>query len=59
MQQNFFNRFGTSGHCSFLEYVSLTFIDKTDSSDPLKKEDYWRSALNTMAPFVLNIEESV
>ena len=46
-------------HCDFLEDVSLTFKDKTDPSDPLKREDYWRSTLKTMAPFGLNIEESV
>ena len=45
--------------CDFLEDVSLTFINKTDPSDPLKREDYWRSTLKIMAPFGLNIEESV
>ena len=39
--------------------VSVTFIDKTEPSDLLKREDYWRSTLKTMAPFGLNIEESV
>ena len=34
-------------------------MSQTDPSDPLKREDYWRSALKTMAPFGLNIEESV
>ena len=58
MQQHLFNHFCTSGHCGFLEDVSLTFIDKTDPSDPLKREDYWRSTLKTMAPFGLNTEES-
>ena len=42
-----------------LEDVSLTFIDKTDTSDLLKREDYWRRTLKTMAPFGLHIEESV
>ena len=40
MQQHLFTHFCTSGHCSFLEDVLLTFIDKTDPSDPLKREDY-------------------
>ena len=52
-------KYQTYGYCSFLEDVSSTFIDKTDPSDPLKREDYWRSTLKTMAPFGLNIEESV
>ena len=59
VQQHFFNHFCTSGHCGFLEGVSLTFVDKIDRSDPLKREDYWRSTLKTMAPFGLNIEQSV
>ena len=53
-----FNHFCTAGHCGFLEDVSLTFIDKSDSSDPLKRKDYRKSTLKTMAPFGLNIEES-
>ena len=53
------NHFCASGHCGFLEDVSLTFIYKTDPSDPLKREDCWKSTLNTMAPFGLNVEESV
>ena len=59
MQQHMFNHFCTPGHCRFLEDASLTFIDKTDPSDPLKMEDYWRSTPKTMAPFRVNIEESV
>ena len=42
MQQHLFNHFCTSGHAAFLEDVSITFIDKTDPSDPVKTEDYWR-----------------
>ena len=45
MQQHLFNHFCTPGHCGFLKDVSLTFIDKTDLSDLLKREDYWRSKL--------------
>ena len=53
------NNFCTSGNCGFLKNVSLIFIDKTDPSDLLKREDYRRSTLKTVAPFGLNIEESV
>ena len=59
MQQYLFNHFCTSGHCDFLEDVSLTLIDKTDPSDPLKRADYWRNTLQAIVPFGLNIEESV
>ena len=34
------------------------FIYKTDPSDPLKREDYWRRTLKTMAHFGLNIEDN-
>ena len=60
MQQHLFNyHFCSSGHFGFLENVLLTFIDKTNLSDPLKWEDYWRSTLKTMALFGFHIEESV
>ena len=59
MQQHLFNHFCISGHCSFLEDISLTSIDKTGPPNLLKREDYWRSTLKTMTPFGLNIEESV
>ena len=59
MQQHLFNHFYTSGHCEFLGHAALTFIDKTDSSDPLKREDYLRSTLKTIVPFGLDIEESL
>ena len=41
MQEHLFNHFCTSGHAGLLDDVSTTFIDKTDSSDPLKREGYW------------------
>ena len=48
-----------AGHNGFLNDVSITFIDKTDPSDPLRREDYWRQALKTMALYELIIEDSV
>ena len=59
MQQHLYEYFCSSNHNCFISDVSVTFIDKTDPSDPLKREDYWRSTLKTMAPFGLNVEESV
>ena len=35
----------------FLNNVSVTFLDKTDPSDPLKCENFWRETLMTMAPY--------
>ena len=59
MEQHLFKHFCSSNHNYFISDVSVTFIDKTDPSDPLKREDYWRGTLKTMAPFGLNIEERV
>ena len=57
MQQHLFEHFASEGHCSFLEDVSITFIDKTDPKDPNQREHYWRHTLKTMAPLGLNIED--
>ena len=59
MQQHLFRHFSSLGRNGFLNNYSITFNDKTDFSDPLKREDYWRRTLKTMAPFRLNIENSV
>ena len=45
MQQHMFYHFCTSGDAGFLDDVSITFIDKTDPSNQLKREDYWRCTL--------------
>ena len=58
MQQNLYEHFCSRNHNCLISHVSATFIDKTDPSDPLKREDYWRSTLKTTAPFGLNVEES-
>ena len=52
MQQHLYERFCSSN-------VLVTFIDKTDLSDSLKREDYWRATRKSMGPFGPNIEESV
>ena len=56
MQQHLFNNFCTSGHAGFLDNVSITFIDKTDPSNPLKKDDYLKCTLEAMVLFGLTIE---
>ena len=58
MQQHLYEHFCSCNHNCFICDVSVTFIDKTDPSDPLKREDYWRSTLKIMALFGLNVEES-
>ena len=59
MQEHLFEHFNEEEHHGFLEDVSITFIDKTDPSEPLKRENYWKNVLKTMAPLGLNIEGSV
>ena len=57
MQQHFFEHFPEEGHHSFLEDVSITLINKTDPSNPLQGESYWRSILKTITPWLLNVED--
>ena len=40
MQEHFFRHFSSPGHNGFFNDVSVTFIDKTDPSDPLKRENF-------------------
>ena len=35
-----YEHYSSVGHCGFLEHVSKTLIDRTDPSDPLKREYY-------------------
>ena len=46
------------GHNGFLNYVSVTLIDKTDGKNPKNREDYWRTTLKTCSTFGLNVEDS-
>ena len=57
-QRHLYDHFIEKDHKEFLQDVSITFIDKTDPSDPLKREKYWRDTLKTLAPYGLNISES-
>ena len=59
IQQHTFEHFYGEWHHSFLEDVSITLIDKTDPSNPLQRENYWRSTLKTMTPCGLNVEDCV
>ena len=59
MQQHISEHFNSEGHTGFLENVSVTFIDKTDSQNSKKRENYWIHTLKTMVPWGLNILNSV
>ena len=54
-----FSYFSMAVHDGFLNDVFITFTAKTDPSDPLRREDYWRQTLKTIVPYRLNIEDSV
>ena len=58
MQQDLFEHFSSEGHSSsFLDDLSIIFIDKTNPKDSNKREHYWRHTLKTMAPQGLNVED--
>ena len=50
-----FEHFASNDHNGFLEDCSITLIDKTDGSDPTRREEYWRRALKTITPYGLNM----
>ena len=59
MQEHLFRHFSSPGHHGFLCHVSVTLIDKTEPSDPLKCEAFWRETLMAMALYGPNIVDSV
>ena len=54
MQWELFERFEAINYNCFLTDCSITPIDKTDGSDPTRREKYWRKVLKTVAPYGLN-----
>ena len=59
MQKYLYERFCDSEHSGFLNDVSITFIGKTDSANPLQRENYWKHTLKTFALYYLKIKENV
>ena len=57
MHQHLFEHFPREGHNSFLNDISIIFIDKTDPKDTNKREHYWTHTFKTMAPQGLNVED--
>ena len=49
MQEHISEHFNSEGHTGFLDNVSVTLIDKTDSKNPGKRKNYWIHTLKTMA----------
>ena len=59
MQEHLCEHFNDSEHSGFLNDVSITVIDKTEPTNPLQRENYWKHTLKTFAPYGLNIKENV
>ena len=55
MQPLLFEHFSSNNHNGFLEDCSITLIDKSDGSDPTRREEYWRRVLKTVIPDELNV----
>ena len=49
-----FAHFQGLDHNGFLEDMEITFIDKTDPSDPTRREKFWIDMLKTRYPLGLN-----
>ena len=51
------DHFLSEDHHGLLNNVDITLIDKTDPSDPERREEFRRTKLRTLAPLGLNIDE--
>ena len=54
MQPLVFKYFSSNDHNGFLADCSITLIDKTDGSDPTRREKYWKTVLKAVTPYGLN-----
>ena len=59
LQEHLFRHFHCERHKGFRKDVSITLIDKTDASDPKKRENYWVRVLRTLTPDGINGEDSI
>ena len=57
MQKYFQDHFLSEGHSGMINDVEIVFIDKTDPSDPTRREEFWRNKLKTLAAYGLDVEE--
>ena len=39
--------------------MPVTLIDKTDGSDPTKRETFWMHTLTTLAPYGITVENGI
>ena len=57
LQGHLSENFNSKGHSGFLHDVSVTVIDKTGGTNPIKQEQYWQHTLQTLAHYGLNVED--
>ena len=57
MQKYLLDNFLSEDHDGLLNNVEITLIDKTDRSDPERREEFWRTKLRTLALLDLNVEK--
>ena len=55
----YIQHFLSEGHHGLVNDCEITLIDKTDSSDPTRREFFWIRLLKTYYPLGLNIEEEL
>ena len=59
MQEDLYKHLESERHSGFREDGSVILIDKTDGSNPTKRETYWMRTLKTIAPYGLNVVNGV
>ena len=59
MQEYLYSHFQSQGHNGFLENVSITLIDKTDYSNPTKRETFWINTFKALATYGFNVENGI
>ena len=59
MQEHLYKHFESEGYTEFLDDASIALIDKTDGSNPMKRENYWMQTLKIFVPYSLNVEDSI
>ena len=59
MQEYLYSYFESDWHNCFLEDVSIALINKTNGSDPTKRETFWMHTLKALAPYGRNIENGI
>ena len=57
MQKYLHEQFLHEGHSGLINDVEIIFINKTDSSDPTRTEGFWKTKLQTLVTYGLNVEE--